>query len=85
MPMIRIVDGTGGGGSVRTLDTGARTYIPEVHGWETSRSQSMANVPVVRAGARPLRGPRRGAGGGQPLCGDGEGLSAKCSPPGRRW
>src|SRR5580658_7077840 len=28
MPIVRIIDGTGGGGSVRTLDTGGRTYIP---------------------------------------------------------
>src|SRR6201996_6914345 len=34
MPIVRVIDGTGGGGSVRTLDTGGRTYIPEVHGWE---------------------------------------------------
>ena len=55
MPMIRIVDGTGGGGSVRTLDTGSRTYIPEVHGWATS-VQSMANVPVCALALGPCAG-----------------------------
>jgi propionyl-CoA carboxylase beta chain len=55
MPMIRIVDGTGGGGSVRTLDTGSRTYIPEVHGWATSVA-SMGNVPVCALALGPCAG-----------------------------
>jgi acetyl-CoA carboxylase carboxyltransferase component len=55
MPMIRIVDGTGGGGSVRTLDTGSRTYIPEVHGWHTSVA-SLGNVPVCALALGPCAG-----------------------------
>jgi acetyl-CoA carboxylase carboxyltransferase component len=55
MPMVRIVDGTGGGGSVRTLDTGARTYIPEVHGWATCVT-SLANVPVCALALGPCAG-----------------------------
>jgi acetyl-CoA carboxylase carboxyltransferase component len=55
MPMIRIVDGTGGGGSVRTLDTGSRTYIPEVHGWHVSVA-SMGNVPVCALALGPCAG-----------------------------
>jgi acetyl-CoA carboxylase carboxyltransferase component len=35
LPHIRLVDGMGGGGSVKTIETAGRTYIPEVRGWET--------------------------------------------------
>ncbi len=55
MPIVRIIDGTGGGGSVRSLDTGSRTYIPEVHGWETPVA-SMANVPVCALALGPCAG-----------------------------
>lgn len=46
MPIIRLVDGTGGGGSVRTIDTAARTYIPEMRGWEVVVN-NLATIPVV--------------------------------------
>ena len=35
LPHIRLVDGMGGGGSVKTIETAGRTYIPQVRGWET--------------------------------------------------
>ena len=35
LPHIRLVDGMGGGGSVKTIETAGRTYIPAVRGWET--------------------------------------------------
>jgi len=35
LPHVRLVDGMGGGGSVKTIETAGRTYIPEVRGWET--------------------------------------------------
>ena len=35
LPHIRLVDGMGGGGSVKTIETAGRTYIPKVSGWET--------------------------------------------------
>lgn len=34
LPHVRLVDGMGGGGSVKTIETAGRTYIPEVKGWE---------------------------------------------------
>ena len=61
LPIIRLIDGTGGGGSVRTLDTdpskkvsegdggygrGARTYVPMNPGWEHVVS-NLATVPTV--------------------------------------
>ena len=35
LPHIRLVDGMGGGGSVKTIEMSGRTYIPRVGGWET--------------------------------------------------
>lgn len=34
LPHIRLVDGMGGGGSVKTIEMAGRTYIPEVRGWD---------------------------------------------------
>lgn len=35
LPHIRLVDGMGGGGSVKTIEQAGRTYIPELRGWDT--------------------------------------------------
>jgi acetyl-CoA carboxylase carboxyltransferase component len=35
LPHIRLVDGMGGGGSVKTIEMAGRTYIPIVRGWNT--------------------------------------------------
>src|SRR5512138_914896 len=34
LPIFRLVDGTGGGGSVKTLETEGRTYVPANPGWD---------------------------------------------------
>ncbi|MBV1877912.1 MAG: hypothetical protein KUG79_09750 [Pseudomonadales bacterium] len=34
LPHVRLVDGMGGGGSVKTIETSGRTYIPGMAGWE---------------------------------------------------
>ena len=35
LPLLRLIDGTGGGGSVKTLDAkNARTYVPMNPGWD---------------------------------------------------
>jgi len=34
LPHVRLVDGMGGGGSVKLIERAGRTYIPELHGWE---------------------------------------------------
>jgi acetyl-CoA carboxylase carboxyltransferase component len=39
LPHIRLVDGMGGGGSVKTIETAGRTYIPQLQGWETVVAQ----------------------------------------------
>jgi acetyl-CoA carboxylase carboxyltransferase component len=46
LPHVRLVDGMGGGGSVKTIETAGRTYIPEVRGWETV-VQHLAVAPSV--------------------------------------
>ncbi len=35
LPHVRLIDGMGGGGSVKTIEMAGRTYIPELAGWET--------------------------------------------------
>jgi acetyl-CoA carboxylase carboxyltransferase component len=60
MPMIRLVDGTGGGGSVKMLEKDPRTYIPETPGWE----QVVANLSTVPVVALAL-GPCAGLGAGR--------------------
>jgi len=46
IPIVRLVDGTGGGGSVKSLDTMGRTYVPFNPGWEWV-VDNLATVPVV--------------------------------------
>ncbi len=56
LPLIRMIDGTGGGGSVKTLDArNARTYVPVNPGWETV-VDNLAQVPVVALGLGPVAG-----------------------------
>ena len=70
LPLVRLVDGTGGGGSVKTIETMGYTYVPANPGWDWVVA-NMGTVPVVALGARLGRGPRRGAARHQPLLGDG--------------
>ncbi len=35
IPHVRLVDGMGGGGSVKTIEMAGRTYIPQLAGWDT--------------------------------------------------
>jgi len=46
IPIVRLVDGTGGGGSVKSLDQTGRTYVPANPGWEWV-VDNLASVPVV--------------------------------------
>jgi acetyl-CoA carboxylase carboxyltransferase component len=48
LPIIRLVDGTGGGGSVKTLDEMKRTYVPANPAWDTVVAL-LSEVPVVGA------------------------------------
>ena len=48
LPIIRLVDGTGGGGSVKMLETMGRTYVPANPSWDIVVAL-MNEVPVVGA------------------------------------
>jgi acetyl-CoA carboxylase carboxyltransferase component len=55
LPLVRLVDGTGGGGSVRSLDTMGRTYVPYNPGWELI-VDNLGTVPVVALALGPVAG-----------------------------
>lgn len=46
LPIIRLVDGTGGGGSVKSLEMDGHTYVPANPGWDWVVA-NMGTVPVV--------------------------------------
>jgi acetyl-CoA carboxylase carboxyltransferase component len=46
IPIIRLVDGTGGGGSVRSFETLKRTYVPEMASFDVI-VKVMGTVPVI--------------------------------------
>lgn len=46
MPLIRMIDGTGGGGSVKMLEDMGLTYVPYLPGWEHV-VENLDRVPVV--------------------------------------
>ncbi len=48
LPLIRLVDGSGGGGSVKTLEMVGYSYVPALHGFDTTM-KLMGQVPVICA------------------------------------
>ena len=55
IPLVRLVDGTGGGGSVKQLEQLGFTYVPEVPGWEVA-VDNLSSVPVAAAALGPCAG-----------------------------
>jgi len=55
IPMIRMIDGTGGGGSVKSLEDMGFTYVPAVPGWEDI-IRNLDTVPVVALALGPTAG-----------------------------
>src|SRR5580658_11079209 len=55
LPIVRLVEGTGGGGSVKTLETTGHTYVPVNPGWNYV-VDNLSTVPVVAAGLGPVAG-----------------------------
>lgn len=55
LPIIRLVDGTGGGGSVKSLEQMGRTYVPFNPGWELI-VENLSTVPVVGLALGPVAG-----------------------------
>ncbi len=55
IPLVRLVDGTGGGGSVKHLETMGRTYLPDVESF-TEVLGALSEVPVVSLGLGSVAG-----------------------------
>jgi len=55
LPLIRLIEGTGGGGSVKSLDMDARTYIPGNPGWNWV-VENLATIPVIALALGPVAG-----------------------------
>jgi acetyl-CoA carboxylase carboxyltransferase component len=55
LPLIRLVDGTGGGGSVKSLEDMGHTYVPFVPGFELTAA-NLSRVPVAAAAMGPVAG-----------------------------
>jgi acetyl-CoA carboxylase carboxyltransferase component len=55
LPLVRLIDGTGGGGSVKTLETSGFTYVPACPGWDWVVA-NLGTVPVVSLGLGPVAG-----------------------------
>lgn len=55
LPLVRLVDGTGGGGSVKQLEMYGHTYVPANPGWDMV-VDNLALVPVAAACLGPVAG-----------------------------
>src|SRR5215210_9466407 len=55
VPLVRLVDGTGGGGSVKSLEDMGFTYVPHVPGFDLMGA-NLSTVPVVAAALGPCAG-----------------------------
>ena len=55
LPIVRMIDGTGGGGSVKMLEDMGFTYVPFVPGWEHV-VKNLKTVPVVALALGPTAG-----------------------------
>src|SRR5205085_12106197 len=55
VPLVRLVDGTGGGGSVKTLETMGFSYVPPLPGFDLV-VENLSRVPVVAAALGPCSG-----------------------------
>ncbi len=55
MPLVQLIDGTGGGGSVKMLEKDPRTYIPETPGW-SEIVHGLSQVPFVSLALGPCAG-----------------------------
>src|SRR5206468_12936521 len=53
IPLVRLVDGTGGGGSVKTLEQMGHTYVPFIPGLHVA-VDNLSTIPVVSAALGPV-------------------------------
>ena len=55
LPLVRLVEGTGGGGSVKTYEMTGRTYVPGNPAWDQIAA-ALSEIPVVAAALGPVAG-----------------------------
>ncbi|NUP66803.1 MAG: methylmalonyl-CoA carboxyltransferase [Nonomuraea sp.] len=55
VPLVRLIDGTGGGGSVRQLEDFGRTYVPHNPGWDQVVA-NLGRIPVLALALGPVAG-----------------------------
>ncbi len=55
LPLVRLVDGTGGGGSVKSLEMMGFTYVPFIPGMDVA-VENLSRVPVAAAALGPVAG-----------------------------
>lgn len=55
LPLVRLVEGTGGGGSVKTYEMTGRTYVPGNPGWDHIAA-ALSEIPVIAAALGPVAG-----------------------------
>ena len=55
LPLVRLIDGTGGGGSVKSIETEGRTYVPANPAWDWV-VDNLGTVPVVALGLGSVAG-----------------------------
>jgi acetyl-CoA carboxylase carboxyltransferase component len=55
LPLVRLVEGSGGGGSVKSLEDLGYTYVPQLPSWDHV-TLNLATVPVVSLGLGPVAG-----------------------------
>ena len=55
IPLIRFIEGTGGGGSVKTLEQQGSTYVPFNPGWDKV-IENLSKIPVISLALGPVAG-----------------------------
>ncbi|MFD0471537.1 carboxyl transferase domain-containing protein [Nonomuraea thailandensis] len=55
VPLVRLIDGTGGGGSVKQLEEHGRTYVPHNPGWDQVVA-NLGRIPVIALALGPVAG-----------------------------
>lgn len=55
LPLVRLVEGSGGGGSIKSLEDMGYTYVPQLPSWDHV-TLNLSTVPVVSLGLGPVAG-----------------------------
>ena len=55
LPLIRLIEGTGGGGSIKSLEKNGYSYVPANPGWDVV-VDNLNKVPVISIALGPVAG-----------------------------